>query len=217
MSGNTCLVLSSAALAALLVVAARLGARTEPSAGIAFPQWDFSTSWASNLTVLGAILGTVLSANILPAGTVVISPEGYTALSLLFGILVVVAPFLYTALRKGEPSSEGPVFTGRNWAFLVASGVTIWAVNGEIGTVGLILYEAQHGKALALGAVVPILGALGVALILSWWYSVQTITLLLKSETATGVAAGEAAVKAVVQPGGRAERGAAAPVPWTLL
>jgi hypothetical protein len=52
--------------------------------------WDFSKSWASNITVVGAILGTVLSAKILPTPTAVVdSPNGYTALSLLFGALVV--------------------------------------------------------------------------------------------------------------------------------
>jgi hypothetical protein len=211
-SANTWLVVCSLVLAVVLVGVARYRAGSGPSVGIDFPEWDFSKSWASNLTVLGAILGTVLSAKILPARTVVVTPDGYTALSLLFGILVVVAPFLYTALRKGRPGAQGPHFTGRNWAFLVASGVTIWAVNGEIGTIGLVLYEAQHGKALALGAVIPMLGTLGVALVLAWLYSVQTVRLVLKSETAPKAGAAEELREAEVPPAP-----AARPVRWTLL
>lgn len=181
MSANTALVLSSLVLAALVVVAARAISRPRGTT-IDFPQWEFSKSWASNLTVVGAVLGTVLSAKVLPKRTVVVTPDGYTALSLLFGILVVIAPFLYTAFRKGKRTPTGPEYEGRNGVFLVASAVTIWAVCGEIGTIGLVLYEAQHGKALALGAVIPMLVALGAALVLTCVYAIQSIRLLLECE-----------------------------------
>ena len=182
MSASTALVLASLALATALVVAARVKGGAGP-AGIDFPQWDFSESWASNLTVVGAILGTVLSANVLPPKkTVVMAPDGYTALSLLFGILVVLAPFLYTAFRKGRPRPTGPEYRGRNGAFLVASALTVWATCGQIATVGLVLYEAQHAKVLAPGAVIPMLAALGVALVLTCIYSLQSIRLVLESE-----------------------------------
>ncbi len=205
MSANTALVLASLALAAVLVVAARATSGPGPANGIDFPQWDFSKSWASNLTVVGAILGTVLSGKVLPARTVVITPDGYTALSLLFGILVVLAPFLYTAFRKGRPTPTGPEFAGRNVGFLVASAVTIWAVCGQIATIGLVLYEAQHAKALALGAVIPMLAALGVALVLTCAYSVQSIRLVLDSG-APGAGIEAESLRAEAQP-----------ARWTLL
>src|SRR5262249_35260574 len=138
------------------------------------------------VTVAGAILGTVLSANVLPATTaVVVSPNGYTALSLLFGSLVVLAPLLFTALRVGKPDPKAPQYIGRGFAFLVASSVTLWAVLGELATVGLVLYEAQHAKALALGAVIPLWITIGAAMTLVAVYGFRTIRLTLAPNTDT--------------------------------
>jgi hypothetical protein len=137
--------------------------------------WDFSKSWASNVTVVGAILGTVLSAKILPASpTVIATPNGYTALSLLFGALVVVAPLVFTALRSGRPSAMDTVIEGKGWAFLLASEVTLWGVIGELATVGLILYEAKRAHTLPLGAVLPTWCVIGGALLLIGIYGFRT-------------------------------------------
>jgi hypothetical protein len=148
--------------------------------------WDFSKSWASNITVVGAILGTVLSAKILPTTpTVVVSPNGYTALSLLFGLLVVVAPLLFTALRSGTPDPKGPKYQGYGWGFLLSSCVTLWAVIGELATVGLVLYEAQHGNTLARGAVIPMWAALGSAIVLISIYGLKTVQVTVKPASDT--------------------------------
>jgi hypothetical protein len=136
--------------------------------------WDFSKSWASNITVVGAIVGTVLSAKVLPASpTVVATPNGYTALSLLFGALVVVAPLVFTALRS-KPSAMDVTVEGKGWAFLLASALTLWGVIGELVTGGLILYEAKHGNTLPLGAVFPTWCVIGGALVLIGVYGFRT-------------------------------------------
>ncbi len=140
------------------------------------PSWDFSKSWASNVTVVGAILGTVLSAKVLPANpTVVASPNGYTALSLLFGALVVLAPLVFVALRSGNPSTTNQTVEGRGWTFLLATAVSLWGVVGELVTVGLVLYEAQNGGTLPLGAVTPMWCVIGAALVLVGVYGFRSV------------------------------------------
>lgn len=189
LSSITSIVVASLAAGIALVVGGWLscgGVRAALKTAIGDPSWDFSKSWASNVTVVGAILGTVLSAKILPTTTaVVVSPNGYTALSLLFGSLVVVAPLVFTVLRSAKPSSTGPVYTGRGWGFLLASALTLWGVLGELATVGLVLYEAQHAKTLALGAVIPILATIGFAMLLVAVYGLRTVQITLKPQSAT--------------------------------
>src|SRR5204862_3856150 len=63
------------------------------------PNWNFSTSWASNLTVVGALLGTILAAGVLPDHTA-ITKSTYAGLNLLFGILILVAPLAYVAMQR---------------------------------------------------------------------------------------------------------------------
>jgi hypothetical protein len=181
-SPETSIVVSSLVAGVVLTVVGwlRCGAvSAAPTKVIGDPTWDFSKSWASNVTVVGAILGTVLSAKVLPATTVVVSPSGYTALSLLFGALVVVAPLLFVATRKGRADAKGPVYTGYGWAFLVASSVTLWGVIGQLTTVGLVLYEAEHSTALARGAVIPVWCVIGLALLLVVVYGQKSIRLTL--------------------------------------
>jgi hypothetical protein len=162
------------------------GIRSALTTSIGDASWDFSKSWASNVTIAGAILGTVLSAKILPAtSTVVGSPNGYTALSLLFGALVVLAPLLFTASRTGKPDPKGPIYIGHGWAFLLASGVTLWAVLGQLSTLELVLFEAQHGKTLTLGAVLPIATVIGLAAILVALYGFRTVRLTVEPPSPT--------------------------------
>jgi hypothetical protein len=76
------------------------------------PKWDFGTSWATNLTALGATLGTVLAAATLPAIPSQIDKETLVRLNLGFGLLVVAAPFLYHAIRKPARTLLG---AARRW------------------------------------------------------------------------------------------------------
>ena len=63
--------------------------------------WSFSSSWLTNITALGAVLGTVLGATgflaDVPPGT---DTARFTGLSVLFGALVIAAPIVYAAASK---------------------------------------------------------------------------------------------------------------------
>lgn len=129
--------------------------------------WDFSLSFASNLTVLGAILGTILTAGVLPdtsgrAGT-------YAALNLMFGVIVILGPFVYIATQKAEkirsdpaqdPGATAPEYQGYVLGFFLGTVLTLWAVLGELATIGLVFNEIRRGHsipAVVLGVLVFVL------------------------------------------------------------
>jgi len=117
-------------------------------------EWNFSTSWATNVTIFGALLCTILGSQF--GGKLV----GYAGISLFFGILVVISPFLYNATTqpclvrpKGDDKNHKPTSQedqnneqnketehhGLVWAFLVSSILTLWAVFGQLETIWSLL------------------------------------------------------------------------------
>ena len=130
--------------------------------------WDFSASFGSTLTVFGSLLGTILSASVLP-DTSSAPPGTYAALNLLFGVIVVVAPFIYTATQKPEQVHQDstitePQYQGYVRWFLIATVMTLWAVIGELATIGLVFNEIRAGgsmPAIVLWVLVVVLVASG--------------------------------------------------------
>jgi len=113
--------------------------------------WDFSQSWATNITVAGAILTTLLGFSGLPDYGKFMPKSSYLSLGILFGVLVTLAPSVYNFIRKPvdppppDPNNlvpaTGPSFQGYVFGFLLASFVTLWGVLGQLATIGLLLKE----------------------------------------------------------------------------
>jgi len=59
-----------------------------------------------------------VAAKVLPKTPAILTAHGYTALSLLFGALVVVAPLVFTALRKNEANAMDDDLEGWGWSFI---------------------------------------------------------------------------------------------------
>lgn len=166
-------------------------------------KWDFSKSWASNLTALGGVLSVVFAAKILPgqattASTAIkpafASANGYTALSLFFTILIVLAPFIYVALRSIPSGKKGIERRVAAVALLAACWLTLWAVIGQLTTGGLIFYEAYHGQTISLGITIAIWIVLGAAILLVPCYALSTIKgLLVQKKAANGTTHKQAA------------------------
>ena len=102
---------------------------------------DFKESFASTLTAVGALLGTVISASVLPEDTVNMSKEAFTALNLLFGVAVVAAGLFYSAMQKPEwvtnkddAAKQDRKLRGYVGPFLLACLITVWAALGEAWT-----------------------------------------------------------------------------------
>jgi hypothetical protein len=113
--------------------------------------WDYSASWASSTTLLGGILGTILAqSDVLPPKTHYLPEAAYGGLNVFFAMVIVLAPFLYTALSTVEHphSTTGkrePQYQGFVWCFLVTTALTLWAVLGELLTVAALLSEIAGG------------------------------------------------------------------------
>jgi hypothetical protein len=112
------------------------------------PLWDFSRSWASNLTAAGAIFGTVIALVIMPDQTQMLAKQVIVGLHLLFLGLIGAAPFVYNAVRKGVFSSSASVssddaYHGYVGMFLVACVITIWGVIGQMASLFLLIREIR--------------------------------------------------------------------------
>ncbi len=154
-----------------------LGGRLGPA------NWDFSKSWGSNLTVVGALLGTIIATSVLP-DTTSAAKGTYAALNLFFGALIVIAPFIYTATQRAEPfhktkTVKEPQFQGYVWSFLLATVITLWAVLGEIGATFAVFNEIRVGHTMPGASLVVFAVLLGISgglmLVMSWRRIKQTI------------------------------------------
>lgn len=153
-----------------------LGGRLGPAS------WDFSKSWGSTLTAVGALLGTILSASVLP-DTTSVPKATYAGLNLFFGALIVIGPFAYTATQGIKPvhrtrTVKEPQFQGYVWSFLLATAITLWAVLGELATMFAVFDEIQVGQTMpevALGIFAALLAISGVLLLVMSWKRIKTI------------------------------------------
>jgi hypothetical protein len=171
---------ASLAVSLLLVVARWLVGKYPRAAGlkgrIGPANWDFTKSWGSNLTALGALLGTIIAAGVLPDQTAV-PKTTYAGLNLFFGALILIGPLVYTATQTSaaaDPakSPQEPQLQGYVWSFLLASAITLWAMLGELGTILAVFNEIRVGETMPQ-AIVWVLGVLlvisaGLLLAMSW-------------------------------------------------
>jgi hypothetical protein len=148
----------------LILVGARPGKFGKLGAVVATgSSWSFSSSWLTNITALGAVLGTVLGATGFLADVLPGTDTGrFTGLSVLFGAFVIAAPIVYTATSKwvfasssgGNPDPNGNggaadtlVSMGRVWGVIAAAAVTLAGVVGELGTLVTLTNTAQGDDA----------------------------------------------------------------------
>jgi len=121
------------------------------------PKWTFS-SWATTFTAVGAVFGTVVGAVTIPGGKQV-DEETLVRINLLFGALVVAAPFIFQSLRaaKVTTAQQDAGLWGFNWALLIACSVTAGAVLGELAALQLLAWEAIGGGPAAWIAIAVLL------------------------------------------------------------
>jgi VIT1/CCC1 family predicted Fe2+/Mn2+ transporter len=138
--------------------------------------WDFTKSWGSTLAAVGALLGTIVAAGVLP-DTSSVPKTTYAGLNFFFGALILIAPFIYTATQTAAPVDRAkplpePQFQGYVWSFLLATAITLWAVLGEFGTILAVFNEVRVGQTMPqvtiwiLGAVLTL--SAGLLLAMSW-------------------------------------------------
>jgi hypothetical protein len=117
------------------------------------PTWDFSQSWAANLTVIGGALTALLSFTGLPDQGQLMTKTAYLCLGVLFTAMLVLAPPLFNFLRRpisvAIPDPENPLnmtglrFQGFVGGFLTATFVLLWGVFGQLITLGILFAELE--------------------------------------------------------------------------
>lgn len=123
------------AVIVVVIVALTLRLQRKPRKITEGPTWSFHDSWATNLTALGAVLATILAASgflsdVLPG----VSTGTFLGFSLLYGLLILIAPVVFQALSlwSGEPNY---------WGLLVAGGIVLWATMGELATAVILVNQ----------------------------------------------------------------------------
>ncbi len=143
--------------------------------------WSFSESWATNITLVGGLLGTALASVELETPTEYLKGNVYVGFYVLFSIMTVMAPLVYVVLSKSaEPR-------GNVGGFLVAGGLTVWAVVGQIATLTLLLGEFAREGGFPPGSAWLLRGMLwgGMALVIG--YCAKTMYATLKKQPQRGV------------------------------
>lgn len=117
------------------------------------PSWDFSRSWASNISVVGGLV--TLSALALIPNTVKtqqIPRSAYPILFFVFPLLAALAPLVYNFSRRvtRDSSTKPPTILsqGKAYMFIVASVLTMWAAVGQLAIQGLIIEELRIAEVL---------------------------------------------------------------------
>jgi hypothetical protein len=112
---------------------------------------DFSKSFASTLTAVGALLGTIIAAGVLPEETVKLSRGGFVGLNLTFGVAIVIAAavagsFLSSEAVKNKEGQDEWKVEGFVLPFVLSALITLWAVLGELFAIWLLIGELGSGE-----------------------------------------------------------------------
>jgi hypothetical protein len=144
--------------------------------------WDFSRSWATNVSGLAAVVGVAVVSSVTtdfkPFSQTPVK-SSYTVTAVLMAAVVIAAPSIYTLLQERKENQ----LVGCAGGFIAASMLTIW------GTIAQLLLQAallvafvleKPGSRFAL-LLVPLILLIG--LILLCPYSIRSIQVALANET----------------------------------
>lgn len=173
--------LAGLGLALLTLAGTRLWLRRGYEKWAKASSWSFKDSWATNITAVGALLGTILSA-VGSASTIVpgIQTDRFAVLSAAWGGLVVIAPLLiaFHGRRTDGMPANGTAVIARTSMMVAAALLTLTAVGGELTTVGVLLhFLTASGTQRELGYAVLIAAAVLVSL-----YAAVTTKTLISSQ-----------------------------------
>lgn len=184
------IVFGTLGLGLVTVAACAARAGVPQSSPVGPPNWDFTKSWASTITILGAVFGAFFSQKIAATPRFVPDP-GYPMLSVLFAVLVVVAPLVFRAISEEKPvlTPQGTwdiQYQGIARGFFVAMLLTLWATLGQLATLGALVVEVLAAGKVNAGLPLSLLIILAVALLATIWYAWSTARPLLNHQSNLG-------------------------------
>ena len=98
--------------------------------------FSFSQSWATSIAAVLTVVATVFSTTgVLSSLVPGIDTEFFLAVTIVYGVVLTLAPLVYSALQI----PEGTHVYGRRGGFIAAAVITGVAVGGQLSTVGAIV------------------------------------------------------------------------------
>jgi hypothetical protein len=136
-------------------------------------QWDFSKSWAINITIFGSLVCTIIAQD-------TTNQLMYASFSVFFGLLVVISPLVYNAtsqprIKHSSTSDKETQYLSPIWAFLIAAALTLWAVLGQLAVVITLLYSAALQTNLSYSVTLVLILFILLATVLVGVYAYKTI------------------------------------------
>jgi hypothetical protein len=139
--------------------------RGQPMGG---PQWNFSTSFATNFTVGTGLLTPLLGAGVLTDALHYMTKFHYVVLGILFAALLLLGPALFSffSTKRQITTESGQASTasvGTVGLFLATSALMIGAAVGQLVTVGFAIAEVEFSGYIGCATMMAILVLLAVA------------------------------------------------------
>jgi hypothetical protein len=154
--------------------------------------WDFSSSWATNITAFGTAFMLLLNLAIFPDKPILGPKSEYTFLALFAGSLVGLAPAVQRMFDKTDvDASTGTsvlVTHGVTKGFLTSSAFTMWGAYLQIGMVTLVVIELEQAGILSCMTAYPIgicIVLVGIGLAFYCWWKILVIIGKNASKTGT--------------------------------
>jgi hypothetical protein len=144
--------------------------------------WDFSRSWASNITGLAGVIGISVANSIttdFKPFTHVSIKNSYTVTAVLMAAIVIAAPSVYNLLQVRENGGLAGCVGG----FLAASVLTIWGTIAQLVLqVALLVAFVNEQVSYRFGLIlVPAILVFGLSILFP--YSIRSIQVALANET----------------------------------
>jgi hypothetical protein len=110
---------------------------TDPKIIYTDATFSFSQSWATSIAAVLTVLATVFSTtgvltNLVPG----IDTGFFLAVTIVYGVVLTLAPLVYSTLQK----PDGSHVYGSHLGFVIAAAITAVAVGGQLSTVGAIVW-----------------------------------------------------------------------------
>jgi len=166
----------------IVAVAFRTSKLTLKTSFIVGLAWDFSHSWASNISGLAGVVGISVASSIAPdfkLFTHATIKNSYTVNTVLMAAIVIAAPSVYTMLQVRKNNQ----LVGCVGGFLAASVLTIWGTIAQLLLqIAMLLSFVNENVGNRFGLVlVPAVLFLGLVILIP--YSIRSIRVNLAAET----------------------------------
>jgi hypothetical protein len=139
-------------LAILIAIVAAAMVKDKLTNRMGSATWDFTSSWAANVTFGGGLLTGVLGFTLFPDNGHFFSKAGYLAASVVFPVIAMLAPQTYNIFRRpvdtGNPNGL-PQLQGFVISFVIAASIAAWAATAQAAITALAIAEIYYSGYLA--------------------------------------------------------------------